>query len=841
MLFRCLVVLLALGGAAAAAPPAKRRHSVQWLMPYGNLTTVDQYVEIYSQLPAHFRANQSYYAASAYALKANNASLGYATTPAGEAYDGLQMEQLGLPAFRRLGLSSTLLGMVYVTHSAAIATMLADPSAFIAQLLAKAEEQQLAGFDIDYEPQGDAAGAAPASAASFMSFVARLAAGLAAKGRVLTIDISGCPQSFGFDCTGLSNLTRLPGLLQVNTEDAFNARSVADIKDLQRNDGTVAMLGGARWAPGFEPHGVGQQAFTDIVQYLASPAACSAGAPCPLGLSTWAWCEWNTGKQPEWLFDVIDAFLDAPVPPEVEEGAANHAAAAAAAATVAAGVAASTAAAAAAAFSAPPPPNFVFILSDDLGFGELSIAPRGAPVNTNISTPNIDALFRSGMQFSDAYCGEAVCAPSRNALMTGQHTGHTLIRGNAPGADGHGLPLRANDTTWLQLLQAQGYETYCVGKWGLGWVETTGAPNLKGCGTVFGGLDQAEVHDMYPFEPDWTWRFPAANGSRVWEGVPFPTNANASRSRCMAAGNDCVWIHDQWTQHALAAIAAEGAKRRALGEAARPFALYLAYTDPHAGGWNGEVEAGNPVPSDAGPVHNYSALGASWPPAERDHASVIANFQDASVGQVVAALEREGLRASTAVVFASDNGASNEGSHDYMFFTSSGPLRGFKRCLFEGGIRTQFAVSWPGTVPANSVSGRPIAFWDVLPTFAELAGVPAASLPAGIDGVSFAQELLGGAPPEAKPLYWEFCTGVHADGVKGGKGWGQAVRSGDMKIVRFFEADPFALYNLTADIGETTDLAAQHPDVVKRLAAVAAAAHVEDPNFPSGDAACSSS
>ena len=178
-------------------------------------------------------------------------------------------------------------------------------------------------------------------------------------------------------------------------------------------------------------------------------------------------------------------------------------------------------------------PNIVWIMSDDLGYGEISAMP--GRTNTNISTPNVDALMASGITFTDAYAGEAVCAPSRAAFMTGRHTGHTHIRGNLP-FEGHDLPLRQNDTTFLQLLQGSGYRTVCVGKWGLGWYNSTGAPNLKGCSEYFGVLDQNYAHNMYPTEGQFTMRYPAANGSAVWEEVPFPSNVQASRAVCMAAG-----------------------------------------------------------------------------------------------------------------------------------------------------------------------------------------------------------------------------------------------------------------------------------------------------------------
>lgn len=486
--------------------------------------------------------------------------------------------------------------------------------------------------------------------------------------------------------------------------------------------------------------------------------------------------------------------------------------------------------------------NVVIILADDLGFGEPSFQPRGAANNTNVTTPNIDALAASGTVFTNAYAGEAVCAPSRAALLTGLHTGHAYIRGNH-GQGGHDLPLRATDTTVFELLRdSGGYDVICVGKWGLGWVTSSGNPIAKGCTSYFGVLDQNYAHNLYPAAPNFTIAMQtAANGSVVWEGLPFPANVNASRERCMAPGNTCVFAHDLWTNAALTEIASRGRAAAAAAAAGapppRPFLLYLAYTDPHAGGWSGTAEEGNPVPSDDGPGGRY-ANESAWPPNERDHASVIANFLDRDVGRVVAALADAGLTGTTLTLFASDNGASNEGGHDYAFFESSGPLRGFKRCLTEGGIRTPLIASMPGTLPPGGVVSTPVAFWDWHATLAEIGGVPPAP---GVDGVSFAAQLAGGPPrPEQlRPLYFEFCTVPKPPPVADKKGWSVAVVNGTWKGVSFFSEDnAMALYDLATDEGETTDVGAAHPNIVAAFRDFARAAHVESALFPSGDAAC---
>lgn len=305
----------------------------------------------------------------------------------------------------------------------------------------------------------------------------------------------------------------------------------------------------------------------------------------------------------------------------------------------------------------------------------------------------------------------------------------------------------------------------------------------------------------------------------------------------MAPGNTCSWAHDLWTTCALDALDAHANRVAALGaDAAPPFFLYLAYTDPHAGGWAGAAEAGNPVPSDAGPGGDFSK-NTAWPEVEVDHASVISNFQDVDVGRVVAKVAALGLTTSTIVAFASDNGASNEGNHDYAFFGSSGPLRGFKRCLTEGGIRTPLTVSWPGTIPAGVASAYPTAFWDLSDTFLDLAGVPKSAW-LKQDGRSIADVLrspTGTPAPGTAPhaLYWEFCTGVHPPlEPEKGVGWGHAVRNGTWKLVSFFVDQAPRLYDLSADIYEVHDVAAANPDVVARMQAFAVAQHVDSAVFP---------
>lgn len=480
-----------------------------------------------------------------------------------------------------------------------------------------------------------------------------------------------------------------------------------------------------------------------------------------------------------------------------------------------------------AAAAAAAAPNMVFYMSDDLGVGEVSWYPGRS--NTNISTPNVDALSAAGMRFTNAYTGSPVCAPSRGSLLTGWHTGHAWIRGNH-GSDGFDLPIRANDTTFLQVLHDAGYYTAVCGKWGLGFVNSTGAPDKHGVDEYYGVLDQNEAHNMYPSDGQWTWSYTAATG---WVPQPFPNNVGASRTRCMSAGGNCTWTHDLWTQCALNVLDAHAARVQA--GSTQPLFLYVAWTDPHAGGWSGTAEEGNPVPSDG----RFANEIGNWPANEVDHASVIETYQDRDVGAIDAALQRLGMRDNTVQMFASDNGASNEGGHDYAFFDSSAGLRGFKRCLTEGGIRTPLSITWPGAIPAGVVSSQLVAFYDLSVTILDLAGVPRSQWSRiGTDGTSIKDVLLGTAPAvQHPPAVWEFCTAVHPPlEPRQGTGWGHAIRNDTgttmWKAVSFFIDQPLRLYNLTADPYEVHDLSAVYPDVVKRLDDYFWTQHWDNPNFP---------
>lgn len=437
-----------------------------------------------------------------------------------------------------------------------------------------------------------------------------------------------------------------------------------------------------------------------------------------------------------------------------------------------------------AAVAAPEPPrrpNIVFILADDLGYGDL-----GCYGQKEVRTPTLDRLAAEGMRFTQCYAGSTVCAPSRCCLMTGRHTGHATVRGNAL------VPLRPEDVTVAEVLKGAGYATGLVGKWGLGEPGTTGIPNRKGFDTFYGYLNQVHAHNYYP---DYLWR--------NQEKVPLEGNV-VERG---VAVRRAQYAPDLLTREALGFV---GQHRD------RPFFLYLAYTTPHANDERAGAEGnGMEVPDDA----PYSDR--PWPQVEKNFAAMVTRL-DADVGRVLRRLKDLGLEDNTVVFFSSDNGPHKEGGKGYdpQFFHSAGPLRGIKRDLTEGGIRMPMLARWPGKIEAGSVSHRVWAFWDFLPTAADLAGVKA---PAGLDGISVLPTLLGtGGQKPHDFLYWEFHE----------RGFQQAVRMGDWKALRLKPDGPVQLYNLKTDVGERRDVARDHPEVVARIGAYLKEARTESKAFP---------
>lgn len=428
----------------------------------------------------------------------------------------------------------------------------------------------------------------------------------------------------------------------------------------------------------------------------------------------------------------------------------------------------------------PQRPNIVFILADDLGYGDL-----GCYGQTNFATPNLDRMAAEGMRFTQHYAGSTVCAPSRACLLTGLHTGHVYQRANGQ------LQFREDpqDLCVAAFLKQAGYHTALIGKSGLSCNSDDGAlANRKGFDHFFGYTSHQRAHRYYP---PFLWR----NGERV----PLPGNHGMEGEQ---------YSGELFLEEALTYLD-ERAKEP------RPFFLHLSLQQPHAdlsvpeewrakylGRFEETPARGGGYRSEAHPLSTYAAMVA---------------YLDNTVGRVLDELERLGLDEKTIVLFASDNGPMSEGGWDRRHFKSSGALRGGKRDLYEGGVRTPFLVRWPGVVRAGSVSDHISAFWDFTPTACELAGV---APPDDIDGISYAPTLThAGEQPLHEYLYWEF----HEQGGK------QAIRYGDWKAVRLHVnqnlAGPLELYDLAADPGEKEDVAATHPDVVAHLSELMDEAH----------------
>lgn len=426
--------------------------------------------------------------------------------------------------------------------------------------------------------------------------------------------------------------------------------------------------------------------------------------------------------------------------------------------------------------AAPSRPNIVLILADDLGYGDL-----GCYGQTRIQTPNIDRLAAEGIRFTSAYAGSTVCAPSRCCLMTGYHTGHARTRGNKS----PDLPLRPSDLSIAEILKSAGYRTGLFGKWSLGQLSSTGYPTRKGWDEWFGYLSQIHAHNYYP------------------------EHLLSNESDILCRGNMGTqrkdYAPDLFTRRALAFLEKQSASQ--------PFFLHACYTSPHANNEMGrDTGNGMEIPSDA----PYSDK--PWPQVEKNFAAMVTHL-DHSVGQIMSTLKAKGLDDNTLVIFTSDNGPHAEGGHSPKFFESSGPLTGIKRDLTEGGIRVPALARWSGRIRPGQVNDRPWAFWDFLPTAAELAGAP---IPQGIDGHSILPTLLGQKQDPHDYFYWEFHE----------RGFHQAVRSGNWKGIRLGPDQPLQLYNLSADLAERNNIASAHPDIVAKLTAILKDARRDDPEWP---------
>ena len=433
------------------------------------------------------------------------------------------------------------------------------------------------------------------------------------------------------------------------------------------------------------------------------------------------------------------------------------------------------------------PPNIIYILADDLGYGDLSVYGQ-----KNFQTPNIDKLAAQGMLFTQHYSGSTVCAPSRSALMTGMHTGHTVVRGNYGIKPEGQFPVPDSTLTIAEVLKKAGYSTGAFGKWGLGYPGSEGDPNNQGFDTFYGYNCQTIGHNYYPYH--------------LWsnqDSIVLPQNSGTKKG-----------IYAPSLIHEKALQFIEENKDR-------PFFAYVPSIIPHA-----ELVApeevlnrfrGKYLPEkvykgiDDGPKYKIGGYGSQT----ESHAAFAAmvSILDEQVGEIVQKVNDLGIADNTIIIFTSDNGPHLEGGADPDYFDSNGLLKGYKRDLYEGGIRVPMLIKWPNKIKPGTVTDHVSAFWDVFPTLAEIAGVKETP---GLDGISLLPTLLGNSTEqkEHEYLYWEFHE-------KGGR---QAVRMGDWKAVKYnVLQNPDArieLYDLSQDTGEANNVAADFPEVVAEMESI---------------------
>lgn len=445
-------------------------------------------------------------------------------------------------------------------------------------------------------------------------------------------------------------------------------------------------------------------------------------------------------------------------------------------------------------------PNIVWIMADDLGWGEPGLYPSGS-AHGRISTPNLDQFGREGIVFHHAYSGYTVCAPSRTAFFTGRHSGKFVEHG----LNGESIHPKQNVTTVAQILKNAGYTTGAFGK-----VAPLVSPLEQGFDIFTGQVDQGLCHNMYPKQID---------TGRQQLNLELAGNfKNKSRRLCMAQPESYNYTIDVFHNYGMAWL-----EKVAGGD--DPFFLYLSYTVPHAGGWGdapASPEDGAPVPTD------FQYADRPWPDVEKDHAAVI-TYLDLKVGDILRRLKALAIDHNTLVFFASDNGAHLEGGHSHLFFNSTGGLPGHKRSLYEGGVRSPTMVRWPDVIKPGRKSDFAWAFWDVLPTLAEITGE---KVPGGLDGLSILPELRGEEQPEHEYLFFTWqgdggrgleepmvreSQGIPGYSVRSGQWKGMVPHCKDAANLKPAMADEMRLYNLMQDPLETTDVSSSRPDVLEHL------------------------
>ncbi len=469
---------------------------------------------------------------------------------------------------------------------------------------------------------------------------------------------------------------------------------------------------------------------------------------------------------------------------------------------------------------AADPLNVVFILADDLGWGEV-----GCYGQKRIPTPNIDRLAAQGMRFTQHYSGAPVCAPSRCVLMTGKHLGHAEVRGNLQAqtrfpefAEGQ-YPLSAEAVTLAQMFQKAGYTTSAMGKWGLGPVGSTGDPNRKGFDLFFGYNCQAVAHSFYPAH---LWR----NAEKITiNSKPVPGHAKQPEGEVKLED----WIGETYAPKLMIAEA----EKFIAANAGKPFFLYLPFLEPHVA-IHPPRESVEKFPEEWDAEVYRGENGYLPHPRPRAGYAAMINDLDGYVGRVLVALDKAGVAERTLVVFTSDNGSTHPGransrfhvgGADPPFFNSTANLRGYKGSVYEGGLRVPMIARLPGRIKAGAVNETPGYFADWFPTLCEAAGLKP---PEGLDGENLWPVLTGRQKTLAsrKPMIWVFPE-------YGGQ---VAVRIGEVKLVRqnLKTKSPGAweVYDLSKDSGETTNLASTRPDLIRQAEELLRREVSENPVFP---------
>ncbi|NND05320.1 MAG: arylsulfatase [Saprospiraceae bacterium] len=448
------------------------------------------------------------------------------------------------------------------------------------------------------------------------------------------------------------------------------------------------------------------------------------------------------------------------------------------------------------------PPNIIYILADDLGYGDLSCYGQ-----KELHTPHIDRLASEGILFTQHYAGATVCAPSRASLLTGKHTGHTSVRGNSPAPQ----LISSEEWTIAEVLKEAGYRTAIIGKWGVGNPPEPDDPIQHGFDEAYGYINMWHAHNFYPEFLYKQAKKVILPGNKTDQQFPYRADMPEGTG---VAKEKKTYVLGEFDREVSSFITRHKDQ---------PFFLYLALNMPHANNEAGRFTGnGMEVPMttiDGKKIPDYgSYTDRDWPEPEKGFAQML-RLIDQTVGKIESTLTQHRIVENTLIVFTSDNGPHQEGKHNVDFFDSNGKFRGKKRDLYEGGIRVPMIAKWPAKIGAGSITDHLSAFWDVLPTFCDVAQV---EIPKDIDGISFLPTLVNNPSnqPEHKFLYWEFYE-------QGGK---QAIRKDNWKYIRLDVRDSTKaikqeLYDLSIDPSESTNIIADHEEMAQSLELLMEQAH----------------